>query len=91
MTFVTVPIIPEPNQSVAFMLNGNSYFADINLRGSGLYITLKVNNETVLSSRALLSYAPIGYGLQLADTLGVEDPVYTGLGDRWILVGLQNE
>lgn len=90
MNFLTIPLQATANQIVAFMLNGSSYSAEINMRGEGLYITLKVDNELVLSNRALLSYAPIGYELQLADTLGVEDPVYTGLGSRWILVGAQN-
>lgn len=91
MNFMTIPMQATPNQTVAFMMNGSSYYADIKMRGEGLYITLKVDNETVLSNRALLSYAPIGFNLQLADTLGVEDPVYTGLGDRWILIGVTNE
>lgn len=90
MTFVTIPIQPVPNQSRSFLLNDSAYFIDIKMRGERLYVDVKINGEQVLTERALLSYAPIGYGLQLADTLGEEDPVYTGLGDRWILVGIEN-
>lgn len=89
MTLVTIPIQPIPNQSVAYQLNGSFYTIDILTRGEGLYIDVWTADGLSLSSRALLSYAPVGFGLQLVDTQGTDDPVYTGLGSRWLLQGLQ--
>lgn len=89
MTLMTIPLQPIPNQSVSYSLNGASYTIDVETRRERLYITVWNEEGRVLSNRALLSYAPVGFGLQLVDTLGTEDPVYTGLGSRWLLQGLQ--
>lgn len=89
MTLVVIPLQPIPNQSVSFMLNDTGYTADIEALRGGLYISIWQAGSYVLRNRALLSYAPVGFGLQLVDTLGTEDPDYKGLGDRWLLIGLQ--
>lgn len=89
MTLMTIPLQPIPNQSVSYLLNGASYTIDVETRRDHLYITIWNDAGRVLSNRALLSYAPVGFGLQLVDTIGTEDPVYTGLGSRWLLQGLQ--
>lgn len=89
MTLVVIPVQPIPNQSVSFVLNDTGYTVDIDTLRGGLYISVWQAGAYVLRNRALLSYAPVGFGLQLVDTLGTEDPDYTGLGDRWLLMGLQ--
>lgn len=89
MTLMVIPIQPIPNQSVSFILNDTAYTADIDSLRGGLFISVWQAGAYVLRSRALLSYAPVGFGLQLVDTLGTEDPEYTGLGDRWLLMGLE--
>lgn len=89
MTLEVIRTQPIPNQSVSFTLNGLAYTVDIETLRGGLYISVWQAGAYVLRNRALLSYAPVGFGLQLVDTLGTEDPEYTGLGDRWLLMGLQ--
>lgn len=89
MTLVNIPLQPIPNQSVLFSLNGSTYTVDVDTHLDGLYISVFQAGQYLLRSRALLSYAPVGFGLQLIDTEGEDDPVYTGLGARWLLVGLQ--
>jgi hypothetical protein len=89
MTLMNIPLQPIPNQSVSFVLNDESYTIDVETRLENIYITIFRAGAYVLRNRALRAYAPVGFDLQLADTLGTDDPVYAGLGSRWLLMGLQ--
>lgn len=89
MTLMNIPLQPIPNQSVSFLLNGKSYTIDVDTRLENIYISIFQDGEYVLRNRALRAYAPVGFDLQLADTLGTDDPIYTGLGSRWLLMGLE--
>jgi len=89
MTLMNIPLQPIPNQSVSFLLNGASYTIDVDTRLEEIYISIFQEGQYVLRNRALRAYAPVGFNLQLADTLGTDDPVYTGLGSRWLLMGLE--
>lgn len=89
MTLMTIKLEPIPKQSQSFMLNGAAFTIDVLTRRGRLYISVWRAGSYILRERALLSYAPVGFGLQLVDTEGTEDPVYTGLGSRWVLLGLQ--
>lgn len=89
MTLMVIPLQPIPNQSRSYVLNDTAYTVDIETRRGGLYISVWQGGDYVLRNRALLSYAPVGFGLQLVDTQGTDDPEYSGLGDRWLLMGLQ--
>ncbi len=89
MTLMNIPLQAIPNQSVSYVMNGTEYTVEVETRLDSLYISVFQAGQYVLYNRALRSYAPVGFGLQLADTLGEDDPVYTGLGDRWLLMGLQ--
>lgn len=89
MTLMNIPLQPIPNQSVSFLLNGKAYTIDVDTRLEDIYISVFQEGEYVLRNRALRAYAPVGFDLQLADTLGTDDPVYNGLGSRWLLMGLQ--
>lgn len=88
MSFVVIPLQAIPNQSVSYVLNGTAYTIDVNTLRDQPYITIWQAGEIVLSNRALRSFAPVGFGLQLADTQGEDDPPsYTGFGTRWLLIG----
>lgn len=89
MSLVVAPLQPIPNQSVSFMLNNTAYTVDVDSMRGELYVSVWRAGEYVLRNRALRSYAPVGFGLQLVDSEGTEDPVYTGLGTRWFLLGLE--
>lgn len=89
MTLVTVPLQQIPNQSVLFSLNGATYTVDVDTHLDELYISILQAGEYLLRNRALRSYAPVGFDLQLVDTEGEDDPKYAGLGSRWLLLGLQ--
>jgi hypothetical protein len=89
MTLMNIPLQPIPNQTVSFLLNGTSYTIDVDTRLENIYISIFQEGQYVLRNRALRAYAPVGFDLQLADTLGTDDPIYTGLGSRWLLMGLE--
>jgi hypothetical protein len=89
MTLDVIQLQPIPNQSTSFLLNGLPYTIDVDTRLDVPYISVFISGAYVLRNRALRSYAPIGFGLQMVDTLGTDDPEYTGFGSRWLLFGLQ--
>lgn len=89
MTLEVIPLQPIPSQSVLFVLNGATYTVYVDTRLGELYISVFQAGNYLLRNRALRAYAPVGFGLQLVDTEGTDDPVYTGLGTRWFLFGLQ--
>lgn len=86
MTLYIVPLQAVPNQSVSFMLDEVAHTVEVSTRRGSLYLTLWRAGEYVIYNRALRSYAPVGYGLQLVDTEGTDDPSYEGLGTRWLLM-----
>lgn len=90
MTLLNIELQPIPNQTASFMLNGIPYRIDVETRLENIYISILQFGQYVLRNRALRSYAPVGFDLQLADTLGTDDPKYTGLGSRWLLMGLEH-
>ena len=81
----TIPIRPVPNQSFVVRLDGNVYSIAIVTRRGRLYITIRVNGETIARNRALLSFAPIEGDLMLVDLRGVQDPAWQHLGERFLL------
>lgn len=80
-----IPLQPVPSQTVSYMLDEIPHTITIQARIEGLYLTLWRDGEYVIHNRALRSFAPVGYGLQLVDTQGEDDPKYEGLGARWLL------
>lgn len=81
-----IPLQAVPNQSVSYMLDEVAHTLTIETRLGDLYLTLWRAGEYVLHNRVLRSFAPVGYGLQLVDSEGEEDPRYEGLGARWLLL-----
>lgn len=86
MTAAVIPLNAIPNQRVSFTTNAATHVVEINTRLSEMFISVWRSGEPVLRNRALRAFAPIGYGIVLVDTEGVADPVYTGLGSRWLLL-----
>lgn len=86
MSQMQIPLQSVPNQSVSFMLNSIPWTLQINTRRGNLYIDVIRDGVAVINGRALKSYAPIGYGIIMIDTLGMTDPNYEQLGSRYILM-----
>lgn len=80
-----IPLRAVPNQSLVARPDGQVYALDIVTRRNRLYITIRVNGETIARNRALLSFAPIEGDLILVDNQGNDDPTYQQLGQRFLL------
>ncbi len=92
-----IPLAAIPSQTLDVVLDGQS--AQIALRQNGpyMYFSLRLNDAPVVSARIcrvdqllLLDAGYRGFLGQFifVDLQGVADPVYTGLGSRFVLVYL---
>lgn len=89
-----VPLQPVPNQKVYVVLGGQSCTLVVTQRATGVYMDVYVNNALVLGGTVcrdrnrIIRDAYFGFvgDFAVEDTQGTEDPDYTGLGSRWLLV-----
>jgi hypothetical protein len=91
-----LPIIAAPNQTFRATLGGQ--YCTINLRtlGGNLFADVLVNSAPIILNRLCLNQtrivreAYLGFmgDFVFVDTQGSDDPVYTGLGTRFLLIYL---
>lgn len=95
---LTVPLAPVPSQTLAIILAGQNCNLSVYTETTGLFMDVAVNNVTIATTRVLedgarvlqdLQYAGFVGDFVIVDTQGELDPVYTGLGSRWVLVYLE--
>lgn len=92
-----VPLQATPNQTLNVVLANQPCTIHIFQTATGLYVDLYVNSVVIISGVICLDTvrivrdAYLGFIGDLAffDTQGSDDPVYTGLGARWILAYLE--
>lgn len=93
MTQSIIPISAVPSQRINVTLSGVS--VDLAIRELvGIFVDIYVGGKIVsgsilgLNRINMLRYKRMGIpgALYFLDTLGDQDPKYSGLGDRWILV-----
>lgn len=92
-----VPVQAVPNQVFSILLGGQACQIGLVTRFFGLYMDLAVNNEPILSGvvcqnlNRIVRYSYLGFvgDFWFKDTQGSDDPVYTGLGTRFILEYLE--
>ena len=93
MTTTSIPLQAVPNQTVKVSLSGQNVILNINSSSYGIFVTVNVNNvdfvESILACHAspLIAayYEGFAGNLIFFDTQGTDNPVYTGLGTRWLL------
>lgn len=91
-----IPLIAEPSQKLSVLLDGQNCQISIDQKGDFMYLSLAVNNGSVINSvicRDRIKMVPYAYlpfvgNLAFIDTQGTDDPNYSGLGDRFKLVYL---
>lgn len=92
-----IPIQPVPNQTVLCVLSGQNCQIAIYLRGENIYVDLNSNGTDMCVGCIALNAVPLdacnsydGFqgNLYFIDLQGVDDPLYTGFGSRWVLVYL---
>lgn len=91
-----IPISAMPSQSLQTTLGGQNCKINIYTLSTGLFLDLFVNNSPILTGiicrdrLKLIRLAYLGFigDLSFVDTQGTDDPVYTGLGSRFLLMYL---
>ena len=97
MTTQVIPITAQPSQTFSVDIGGQQCTVNLYQKTTGLFMDLTANGNQVLMSMlcldrvGLVRSAYLGFSGQLSfvDTQGYTDPIYTGLGSRYILVFLQ--
>ncbi len=92
----TIPLKQVPNQTIRTTLGGQSCQINIYTLSTGLYLDLLVNGAAILTGgicenrNLIVREAYLGFigDLAFMDTQGAQDPQYTGLGERWVLLYL---
>lgn len=95
-----VPLQPVPAQTLSVMLSGQACQIDIAQKTTGIFVNLSVNNSLIIggvvaeNGNPIVRSAYLGfYGdIMFLDTqplpTGSTDPVFTGLGSRYVLAYL---
>lgn len=96
---MSVPIQPIPSQQLQVVLAGQFCAMNIYVKDQCMFFDLAVNGTPIayaVECMNLVSLVPTAYfgfvgWLVFMDTQGMEDPLYTGLGSRWVLLYLDAE
>ena len=93
---VQISIQPIPAQRVSTVLSNQNCQIALNQKAQGIFVDINVNGVDV--SLGVLArdgvplnacpYSSFTGNLFLIDTQGSEDPSYSGLGSRWLLLYL---
>jgi hypothetical protein len=96
MTMMIVPTQALPNQSLQVQLGGQAVTLNIVQFAYGMFMTVTLGTNIIAASvisqnlNRIVRYAYLGFigDFVFVDTQGTEDPIYTGLGSRFLLVYL---
>jgi len=93
----TIPLQAVPSQTLNVLLNQQQCQIAVYQKTTGLFLDLAINNSPVVTSvicrdrTRLVRQVYHGFSgeLAFADMLGRDDPDYTQLGSRFVLVYLE--
>ena len=85
-----------PSQQTQVVLDGQSCGISVYVKNQCMFFDLTVNATQIayaVQCKNLVSLVPTAYlgfsgYLVIFDTQGTDDPVYTGLGSRWVMLYL---
>lgn len=91
---INIPLDVVPSQTLTVPLGGQAVRLNVYTRTFGLYVDVYVNNTLIIGGVKALNLVKIVRSKYLGfigdvfffDTQGTDDPVYTGLGDRFVLL-----
>ncbi|CAG4889295.1 phage baseplate plug family protein [Paraburkholderia gardini] len=94
---LTIPLQATPSQSLSAVLGGQNCQINVYQKSTGMYLDLYVSNSPIITATICLdrvrlvreTYLGFIGDLAFADTQGTSDPVYTGLGSRFVLLYLE--
>lgn len=92
-----IPIAAVPSQTLSVLLAGQNCQLSIRHKTTGIYLDLSVDNTPITLSSLCLDrvrlvrrpYRGFKGDLAFVDTQGVLDPQFSGFGDRWRLVYIE--
>ena len=93
---IIIPLKPVPSQDITITLGGQQCQIDVRTRRTGVFLDLHVSGNLLIAGALCLDRNPIVRSLQFGfvgdlafrDTLGADDPNYTGFGTRFLLTYL---
>lgn len=94
---LVIPVAAVPSQTLNVILAGQSCTISLSQKSGIMYCTLMVGTENILSSVVCrdrvrivrLTYLGFIGDLVFSDTSGADEPVYTGLGSRFVFYYLE--
>lgn len=94
MTAVSIPLQAVKSQVLTVQLGGQSTRLKVYTRTFGLYVDVYVNNVLIIGGvvaqnmNRIVRSTYLGFlgDLYFSDTQGSDDPVWTGLGSRFLLL-----
>jgi len=94
---LVIPTAAVPSQVLAVTLANQACRINVYQKTTGLYLDLYISDTLILGGvlcenlNRIVRDAYFGFIGDLAfnDTQGTDDPVYTGLGTRWVLLYLE--
>lgn len=92
----SIPLQAVPYQTVECVLNGQNTKIDVFQKFYGVFINIYLDNNIVIAgvlcenAHLIIRNTYLGYAGDFVfnDTQGTSDPIYTGLGVRYLLVYL---
>lgn len=81
-----IPVQQVPNQTLTTTINNVIYGITLNTRLDELYMSITKNGEPIIYNRICLNKQPINEGFVFVDMDGLDNPVFSGLGDRYKLL-----
>ena len=89
-----IPLQSVPAQQAQIVLDGQSCSISVYVKNQCMFLDLSVNGTQIASGvqcSNLVSLVPTAYlgftgWLVFLDTQGTSNPIYTGLGARWLLL-----
>ena len=93
MNIYTIPILDEPSQKLTVNLGRQAVDIALTMRLGSLYADVRANGRDVVNGRICLNgepiikeaFRPFVRELYFEDLQGSENPVYGGLGRRFLL------
>ncbi|MHB1956793.1 MAG: phage baseplate plug family protein [Sulfobacillus sp.] len=94
----TVPLQPVPSQQIQVTLDGQLCAFSVYVKNQCMLFDAQVNGSAIaygIQCKNLVHLVPTAYLgftgiLTFYDTQGMDDPIYTGLGSRWVLLYLDS-
>ena len=94
-----IPLQPVPSQQVQIVLGGQTCAINVYVKVQCMFLDLAVNGVPIayaVQCKNMVSLVPTAYlgfsgWMIFLDTQGSSDPIYTGLGSRFVLLYLDEE